>query len=428
MRIELLAECVEVLKNCDIDDPNDQKTISVCENYIMHSYDLYLENCEINGYEPLTQKEYMKELMLNEGFFKKLLGGAALAAGAVGAAKFARGVNANAKANGAQTGAKNFFGNAKNFVNQSGGLAGAAKNTFNTSMRGKVADQQYSGASRNTNVTTGAQTMTLASKKDAKKAVKNNQNLQGNNTVSYDRHGQTQTVDANSKQGKRILAGQEKQAAGQSEEAQQARANAAKAQSNTAKAENKRRAGLTDEQRAAEDAQNQANKQAQLQQKQQQGQADAKQAREDADAKRKEEEAQHRQQYLADLKARKQQAQQQQTQTPAPKTPNPQNPNQPTQQVVQETFINIFNKIFDNEQGVLNEQSMSLANISVNEVLKMAVDCPFVSLEEFTIVNDYSIPESMFRNTLREFLGFEYNPSELSKPLTPSIRMPSKMV
>ena len=40
MRIELLAECIEVLNNCDIDDPNDQKTISVCENYIMHSYDL----------------------------------------------------------------------------------------------------------------------------------------------------------------------------------------------------------------------------------------------------------------------------------------------------------------------------------------------------------------------------------------------------
>lgn len=157
MKLEILAECVVRLAKCDIDNPADQKTISVCENYILESYNSYLENCEMNEIEPLNQTEYMQNLMLNEGFFKKLLKGAAIAGGAVAAGAAAtKGVNAvnqnaasQGKAAGIQKGGtftqnvgntmKTFGNNAKLLASQSGGFKGTAKNIAQTSMNAKTA-------------------------------------------------------------------------------------------------------------------------------------------------------------------------------------------------------------------------------------------------------------------------------------------------
>lgn len=243
MKLELLAECVTTLAECDVDNPNDQKTISVCENYIIESYNYYLESCELNDTEPLSEREYIQNLMLNEGFFKKLLAGAAIAGGAVAAAKGVNAINSNARANGQAAGlqrgqgfknnvantAKTFGQNAKNFYNQNGGLKGSLANAAKTSVRRNVADQQYSGATRNTvterNVATDADgnkyktntvqhSMSIARGKDAKNAVKNGQTLQGQTNITSkqtetDAQGNTKevksrTVDANSKEGKRM--------------------------------------------------------------------------------------------------------------------------------------------------------------------------------------------------------------------------------
>ena len=76
MKLYLLAECVNRLAACDINNPDDQKTISVCENYILQSYNLYLENCYQNNYEPLTQEKYMAELLCEGQFLNNLAAGA----------------------------------------------------------------------------------------------------------------------------------------------------------------------------------------------------------------------------------------------------------------------------------------------------------------------------------------------------------------
>lgn len=115
MRADILIECINVLNNADIDNPADQKAISVCENYIMHSYDLYLENCTEMGYPALSQQDYMLEILsLDEGFFKKLVKGAAItaAAGAAayGGAKVVRANQGFRAANGISSGPNASFG------------------------------------------------------------------------------------------------------------------------------------------------------------------------------------------------------------------------------------------------------------------------------------------------------------------------------
>jgi hypothetical protein len=220
MKLYLLAECVERLSQCDIDDPNDQKTISMCESYILESYNYYLESCEENGYEPLSESEYLQNIMLNEGFFKKLLGGAALVGGAVAAGSMAKktinSVNSNAKATGAETGGfNNFKQNASNFMQQSGGIGGAIKNIRNTSRNSEIAQQQYNGASRtrtiNSNNVMGDAVMSVGDKKTAKKAVKKGKNLTGTDTIilnKKDENGNNIVVDTNSERGQRIVDGQ----------------------------------------------------------------------------------------------------------------------------------------------------------------------------------------------------------------------------
>lgn len=248
MRMDLLAECVSVLSQCDVDDPKDQQTISMCENYILESYKLYLESCDANGYEPVSETVYMQQLMLNEGFFKKFikgLGGAALLAGsAVAATKGINAVNANARATGKQVGVvqgngkwdtvkkttSNFIGNAQQLGRDAGGFKGTAKAVAGTSLNNKVANQQYAGAERNTNIQSyydpnkpninkraveATHSMSIASTKDAREAVNNNTNLQGSGTVNvtrYNKQGEvqnTKTYDRNSEQGQQVVNGAE---------------------------------------------------------------------------------------------------------------------------------------------------------------------------------------------------------------------------
>jgi len=76
MKKELLLKCREILLNSDVDNPNDQKAISVCENYIMQLYKPYQKFCIQENYEPISEQQFLLNI-LNEGFFKKLLVGAA---------------------------------------------------------------------------------------------------------------------------------------------------------------------------------------------------------------------------------------------------------------------------------------------------------------------------------------------------------------
>jgi len=181
MKLELLAECVTRLAECDIDNPADQKTISVCENYILESYDYYLESCEMNGYEPLSKSEYLQEMMLNEGFFKKLLGFGALAGGAVAAGvgikKGYNAINQNAARNNMQN--ASFKDKFNQFRKDSGGVGGMAKNVWNTSRKTKQAERQYQNGNLNVNYTQGEQggqfnkTISVNKVKGNRRALKN---------------------------------------------------------------------------------------------------------------------------------------------------------------------------------------------------------------------------------------------------------------
>jgi len=210
MKLELLAECVTRLAECDIDNPADQKTISVCENYVLESYNYYLESCEMNGYEPLSKSEYLQEMMLNEGFFKKLLGIGAVAGGAVAAGvgikKGVNAINQSAKANNVQG---NFMQRAKAFKQNSGGIGNAMTNAWRTSANNKKAGKQWSNANTQTTYTKGdngvvtGQTTTTGIGGNYKQMKKND--YQANNTVGLKTsNGQTQQVDVNSKQGQQI--------------------------------------------------------------------------------------------------------------------------------------------------------------------------------------------------------------------------------
>lgn len=183
MKLSLLAECVSRLNKCDIDNIDDQKTISVCENYLLESYKEYEENCYYNDIEPLNESEYIGTLLLNEGFFKKLLIGAGAAAALGGAAvagkKTFNAVNSNALAQGNEVGGiKNFANNFSNFRNQSGGMFKAAGNIAKTSMNKDTAGQQYAAAKQTTNYNAdtkkGNSTLEIQNRKDAKDAIANN--------------------------------------------------------------------------------------------------------------------------------------------------------------------------------------------------------------------------------------------------------------
>jgi len=307
MKYELLAECVVRLAETDIDNPADQKTISVCENYILESYNYYLESCEVNNLEPLSESEYMHELMLNEGFFKKLLGVAAGVGAGVAGVKAYRAGNAYQAANGgANKGFKNAAMGLKNMTQQYGAM-NTMKNVARTSGKAKVAQKQYKGASTNTNVTTGKTTMDIASRKQSGMF----KNPVGQHTVSYDRHGTTTTVDASSQQGQNILAGQQKMQQAQQANTPETRAAKAKAQSTAAKAETnqiKKDFGGGISNKEAEEwrqIQQKENTAIKNQQKSQQGQIAAAEKRQKADEARKAEEAAHQAQYKAELERRK---------------------------------------------------------------------------------------------------------------------------
>jgi len=63
MKLDLLFECANILYNADIDDPNQQKAISVAENYILNSYNSYKNYCITENIEPLNKEEYLYEIV-----------------------------------------------------------------------------------------------------------------------------------------------------------------------------------------------------------------------------------------------------------------------------------------------------------------------------------------------------------------------------
>ena len=102
MKMNLIQECIDCLNAADVDREEDQKLISVCESYLLHSYDLYSDFCLNEGYEPVEVKDYMNQLLaLNEGrFIRKMLGLAAAGAAAYGGAKVIRANQGYRAANG----------------------------------------------------------------------------------------------------------------------------------------------------------------------------------------------------------------------------------------------------------------------------------------------------------------------------------------
>jgi len=217
MKFETLMECAKILNTVDIDDPKNQKAISVSESYIMHSYDLYKKNCIKEGYEPISKEQYMLEVLnLNEGILKKVLGAAAVAGTAYAAAKGVNYVNQQAKfntqntndqgqgSNGYQSGGgfQGFVNNAKAAYNQAGGVGNLVKNAAATGF-GRVGQEQIANQHNvNTEYTDSEgntqqrQTYTVGSRKDAKKVVK--QQDKNSTTSEYTGTPATATNDGNS--------------------------------------------------------------------------------------------------------------------------------------------------------------------------------------------------------------------------------------
>ena len=63
MKLNILFECANILYNADIDDPKQQKAISVAENYILNSYKLYKNYCINEDINPLNEEEYLYEIV-----------------------------------------------------------------------------------------------------------------------------------------------------------------------------------------------------------------------------------------------------------------------------------------------------------------------------------------------------------------------------
>lgn len=163
MNKENFLGCIEVLKRADIDNPNDQKAISISESYLLRTYDAYKEHCNKSGKTPLNESQYIAHL-LDEGFVKRLFTGAAKAAAVVGGTALVgkglqagnqvrNAVNSNAMANNRQTGVKNAISNTRQFVNQSGGIKNAVNNVRQTSTDKGIAQRQYQNANRTTTLT-----------------------------------------------------------------------------------------------------------------------------------------------------------------------------------------------------------------------------------------------------------------------------------
>lgn len=184
MKMNLIQECIDCLNVADVDREEDQKLISVCESYLLHSYDLYSDFCLNEGYEPVEAKDYMNQLLaLNEGrFIRKMLGLAAAGAAAYGGAKVVRANQAYRAANGISSGQNASFtdrvkSNLKStgqMIQQSAGTGNnvidKGKSVYNNVVRGtkvfgKDARDTNTAQWKNGNITkttdsTGKQTLT----------------------------------------------------------------------------------------------------------------------------------------------------------------------------------------------------------------------------------------------------------------------------
>ena len=370
MKLEILAECVTRLAECDVDNPADQKTISVCENYILKSYDAYLENCEVNDIEPLTKTEYMQNLLLNEGFFKKLMGGlaagAAVAGTAVAAKKAYNAGNAYATANGGQTGIKNMGTNLKNMAQASGGTMGAIKNVAGISLSQNKANNQMANATKTTTyadqngVTNKTQSMQLGSKQAGENGPEGKEVIKRVNAK-----GKTYEVDANSDKGKRLATAAENRIARQNNNETNANNQNQNQQQNPP-----------------------ANDNNQNQQQNQQKQGIFKRAKNAISNVGKKVKG-----FFMDKKNKKQ------------------NNNQNPQQNVQ-------------EQQPVNESLENIMLLDKNSILNLFESYNIEGIEEDIafLRNDF-ITESMFKDLLNEELGSTFEASKLNEPLTPSIRI-----
>ena len=393
MKLEILAECVTRLAECDVDNPADQKTISVCENYILKSYDAYLENCEVNDIEPLTKTEYMQNLLLNEGFFKKLMGGlaagAAVAGTAVAAKKAYNAGNAYATANGGQTGIKNMGTNLKNMAQASGGAMGAIKNVAGTSLSQNKANNQMANATKTTTyadqngVTNKTQSMQLGSKQAGENGP------EGKNVIKrVNDKGRTYEVDANSDKGKRLATAAENRIARQNNETN---ANNQNQQQNPPANDNNQNQQQNAQTNNTQQQNPPANDNNQNQQQNQQKQGIFKRAKNAISNVGKKVKG-----FFMDRKNKKQ------------------NNNQNQQQNAQ-------------EQQPVNESLENIMLLDKNSILNLFESYNIEGIEEDIafLRNDF-ITESMFKDLLNEELGSTFAASKLNEPLTPSIRIGAK--
>jgi len=400
MKLEILAECVTRLAECDVDNPADQKTISVCENYILKSYDAYLENCEVNDIEPLTKTEYMQNLLLNEGFFKKLMGGlaagAAVAGTAVAAKKAYNAGNAYATANGGQTGIKNMGTNLKNMAQASGGTMGAIKNVAGISLSQNKANNQMANATKTTTyadqngVTNKTQSMQLGSKQAGENGPEGKEVIKRVNAK-----GKTYEVDANSDKGKRLATAAENRIARQNNNETNAnnqnQNQQQNAQTNNTQQQNAQTNNTQQQNAQTNNTQQQnppANDNNQNQQQNQQKQGIFKRAKNAISNVGKKVKG-----FFMDKKNKKQ------------------NNNQNPQQNVQ-------------EQQPVNESLENIMLLDKNSILNLFESYNIEGIEEDIafLRNDF-ITESMFKDLLNEELGSTFEASKLNEPLTPSIRI-----
>lgn len=196
MKMNLIQECIDCLNAADVDREEDQKLISVCESYLLHSYDLYSDFCLNEGYEPVEAKDYMNQLLaLNEGrFIRKMLGLAAAGAAAYGGAKVVRANQAYRAANGISSGQNASFtdrvkSNLKStgqMIQQSAGTGNNAldkgKSVYNNVVRGtkvfgKDARDTNTAQWKNGNIT---QTTDSSGRQTVKYQKGNNEQVQAN--------------------------------------------------------------------------------------------------------------------------------------------------------------------------------------------------------------------------------------------------------
>ena len=180
MNSNLLVECIKTSITSDQKEP-------LLDYYIEHSYDVYLDYCYNEGYEPLSSGDYYRQILtldedLSEKIKKalKIASGVALA-GATGYAAL-KGVNfARKQAKVAGDKDTNLKQDIKNAYYRSGSAKNFIKNSLRTSLNQDTAEEQLKGSKTEYGEGTHkngqkymTQKTTVARKKDIKDVNDNN--------------------------------------------------------------------------------------------------------------------------------------------------------------------------------------------------------------------------------------------------------------